>query len=519
MSDESDAKIHIPISMECGVVESVNARTIDHHGNAVVFDKLNIVSEQSFQKTLYLEIKSSPDIIVQTRPINIVEKGKVIQVDVDSINYALSVDFRTLNSDVVETKIDISLSDGEDVLFRTSKTTVVQPVDMWQGLDVNKLSIVSFINPNCVIEDIFDVLGNLKKEGYNDQLINSSNEIYQQYSPTQIIGFVKVLLNHIVSKKLNYRHEVDDYKKYNRRVCSFDEFDDKVLSKLDIAVAIATFVQCIGANSLIVYADNNVVFPGLWLCNETLNDAYVADVNTISNLIKSGRIILIDVPTLLDAGDFNSARDVATSKTNKAKEICAIDVSRSLPIVEKSEFKIPNIVKDSNAEEIDSALRTNYSNVGRVERRTKMDLWETRLLNTQVKNNLINLHITSKKIPLMVPKSEEFAKGLCVGHIFRILLGKPNMWSDASFKLNNHELYPYDSEIEKIIESDYDGYYLRTPYTEEESLKRMRYLYREWRTNTEETGSNTLHAALDYVVWKDDEKKYGVGDQRVGTTP
>lgn len=288
MSDESDAEIHIPLSMECGVVESVNARTTDHHGNAVVFDKLNIVSGQSFQKTLYLEIKSSPDIIVQARPINIVEKGKVIQVDVDSINYALSVDFRTLNSDVLETKLDISLSDGEDVLLRTSKTTVVQPVDMWQGLDVNKLSIVSFINPNCVIEDIFDVLGNLKKEGYNDQLINSSNEIYQQYSPTQIIGFVKVLLDHIVSKKLNYRHEVDDYKKYNQCVCSFDEFDDKVLSKLDIAVAIATFVQCIGANSLLVYVDNNVVFPGLWLCNETLDDTYVTDVNTISNLIKSG---------------------------------------------------------------------------------------------------------------------------------------------------------------------------------------------------------------------------------------
>ena len=177
------------------------------------------------------------------------------------------------------------------------------------------------------------------------------------------------------------------------------------------------------------------------------------------------------------------------------------------------------------------------------EENAKFDLWERKLLDLSLRNNSLNMKLSSKVIPLFVPSAEELENKLNEDMDFQLKPRNAKKLRDAENKTEAETGtetepgtetgagteekteapseaeetgieagdYNFDNltdigKFESVIREGFDKKILYSSYTAAELEKAVIDLYRSSRVSVEENGANTLYLSIGALKWKEQGK-------------
>ena len=155
----------------------------------------------------------------------------------------------------------------------------------------------------------------------------------------------------------------------------------------------------------------------------------------------------------------------------------------------------------------------------------KITMWEHKLLDLGLRNQLINLRLTKKTIPVFVPSLSGFEDLLVSGEGFTVVSGK----ADNELP-SEQETTPREGEektqvkalprkefgfedmhdisgFEELVNEKFKAEKILTPLTQNDLDERIKNLYRGYKSSLEENGANTLYVALGLLKWYEEEDK------------
>ncbi len=170
----------------------------------------------------------------------------------------------------------------------------------------------------------------------------------------------------------------------------------------------------------------------------------------------------------------------------------------------------------------------------------KITMWEHKLLDLGLRNQLINMHLNAKTIPLFVPSLAEFEDLLVSGEDFIVISGKKEDIEEKTEDLeavneesveeisegNNEEAkeeaeeatskeplktlprkeYGFEdmhdiSGFEELVTAKFKEKKIMAPITQRDLDERIKKLYRGYKNSLEENGANTLYVAMGLLKW------------------
>ena len=130
---------------------------------------------------------------------------------------------------------------------------------------------------------------------------------------------------------------------------------------------------------------------------------------------------------------------------------------------------------------------------------TKKAMWERKLLDLGLRNQLINMRKSRTLIPLLTNTINELEDALADGEEF-LITAKPEktVFSEDEFKYD--DLLKTDLKDEDL-QKEFAKHHLFSSLTDGELKKAIKEVYRSAKSSIEENGANTLYLALGLLKW------------------
>src|SRR5690554_3334258 len=136
---------------------------------------------------------------------------------------------------------------------------------------------------------------------------------------------------------------------------------------------------------------------------------------------------------------------------------------------------------------------------------SKQKLWERKLLDLSLRNNLLNLRTTRNTIQLLAINLNNFEDALADGNEFQILT-RPDDWANPNQNAGIYQTIGMTDPVVELLNHDLTHKKLRTYLSDTELQSALTKLYRSSRLSLEENGANTLYLALGFLKWYESPK-------------
>jgi DNA segregation ATPase FtsK/SpoIIIE-like protein len=130
----------------------------------------------------------------------------------------------------------------------------------------------------------------------------------------------------------------------------------------------------------------------------------------------------------------------------------------------------------------------------------KQQLWERKLLDLSLRNNLLNLRLTRSSIQFIDVPIGELEDSLYQGSEFQIL-HKPKDWENTLRDEGIYQAYSSSNPLRDLVLKEFSQKRLRAYISEEELNSRLTFLFRSARHSLEENGANSLYLAIGILRW------------------
>jgi len=461
---------------------------------------------------IYVKIECEPEFANRwEHQIDMISANQSLILDLH--DFRLSSQFLSELTEKIAGEITLTISAaGEEVIFQKIYSVDVLTFDQWNGIGVLPEMIASFITPNHPkISKILNSASGI----LNHWTGNPSFDAYQSLNPDRVKKQMAAVYEAIASLELIYCSPPASFEQEGQRIRMCDTiFSQKLATCIDISLLYASCLEAIGLNPLIIVI-NGHAFAGCWLIDQTFPDCINDDVSLIKKRTAGGinEIGLVE-STFMNAGQkvsFDEAINAANYKlVDEDNFILFIDIKRA----RYSGIKpLPQRVKTDNGWEIiehepekgiseapEQIMIEKYdldrSNITI----TKQKLWERKLLDLSLRNNLLNMRVTQSTIQLIFLALHLFEDALADGEEFQIL-PKPDDWANPLCISNVYQEVNKSDPIIDLLRHELSQKKLRAYFTENELSKALTKLYRSSRLSLEENGANTLYLAIGFLKW------------------
>lgn len=469
-------------------------------------------SENPLQKVKVI-LTAEPDFAANsTYIIDMIPAGETVRVDSAKLN--LSTNYFAQLTEKSTGHISLEIRSNGVILFKQQYPVDVLAFDQWGGISILLEMLSSFIIPNHpalvpIIKRASFILGHWTGD--------PSLDSYQSSNLDRPWKQMAAVYTAIYELKATYSTAPSSFEEYGQRIRLVDTVVSQKLGNcLDLSLLYASCLEAIGLHPFIIITRGHA-FTGSWLVSETFPDAVVDDVTLLTKRMANGinEIALVEATCMCQGNqvDFIDAVKIASNKLAQTSDfILALDVKRSrfagirpLPqrILNGQQWEItenPPVFTQTNQETPQRITRYDLSNISGDIEVTKQLLWERKLLDLSLRNNLLNMRATRSNLQLISVDLDKFEDALADGAEFRIL-PRPTDWDHPLFDSKIQGKLDAVDPIVELIKSELKQKRLRSYLNETELNKNLLHLYRSSRLSLEENGANTLYLALGLLKW------------------
>lgn len=437
-------------------------------------------------------------------------------IDVGAVDLQLSPAFLASLTERLSGSLLLTVSHGEDRLYTAQSPIDVLAYDEWNGTQTLPEIIAAFVTPNHPeVARILRLAADLLQEWTG----NPSLDGYQSKDSQRVRKQLAALYAALQMQQIAYCVPPASFEEQGQKIRTPDAIHEHRLGTcLDLTVLFAACVEAAGLHPLIIFTQGHA-FPGAWLIEESFAESLQDDVTLLTKRVASGvQEICVIEATVLTAGKNCPFDEAAASGEghlrNPDQFHFFIDIRRArvshirplplralgqLPIDENRETGPSSLSSIDVPEEIDAPISSTTDDNGAGER-TRLELWERRLLDLSLRNPLLNFRVTGASIPLLTAELHEIEDALADGHDFQIH-PRPADWESTLRDVTVYQGRTNNDPRVQLLREEFSQHRLRADAAEKELSTRLTSLYRAARTSLEENGANTLYLALGMLVW------------------
>ena len=501
------------IKVQCDYLPLINF-AIQQNGASIIHQLSIENTTPAPLKDIQVQITTEPT-FGNAAPMAVEQIPANDSIRLSSFNLTLSANYFTQLTERLSGNLKIEITSEAESVFCQTYPIDILAYDQWGGLNVLPEMLAAFITPNHtaivpIIKRAASILGQ-----WTD---NPSLDEYQSRTPDRVRKQMAAIYTAITEQQIIYSTIPASFEEYGQRVRLADSvMAQKLGTCLDMALLYASCLEAIGLNALIIITQGHA-FAGAWLVPETFPDPTIDDVSLLTKRTAEGiyDITLVET-TCMNMGhssDFDDAVKKANGKlTDGNSFILAIDVKRARhsgirPIPQRILHGQVWEVEEKETDIQKSAVHATPQSINPYDLSgnetqtviTKQLLWERRLLDLSLRNNLLNIRITKNTLQLIPANLSCLEDALADGEEFRIL-HRPADWESPAMDFGIYSSIPESDPMVGFINSELSQKRLRFYLPENDLGKALTHLYRSSRTSIEENGANTLYLALGLLKW------------------
>ncbi|MCS2384240.1 DUF4011 domain-containing protein [Bacteroides thetaiotaomicron] len=483
-------------------------------------NKVSVIHQLSIEnmtsepfRNIQVQITAEPDfgsitpVMMEAIPAN-------NSVCLQSFSLVLSANYFAQLTERMSGSLKIEIRSEAETIFTQTYPIDILAYDQWGGINIFPEMLAAFITPNhAVLTPIIKRAAAILEQWTGTPSLDE----YQSRNPDRVRKQMAAIYTALTEQQIIYSTIPASFEEHGQRVRLIDSvLAQKLGTCLDMALLYASCLESIGLNALIVITKGHA-FAGGWLVPETFPDPAIDDVSLLTKRTAEGiyDITLVET-TCMNMGhnvDFDNAVKSANGKlSDPGSFILAIDIRRAR---HSGVRPIPRRVLNGQVWEIkeDEDMNRNtthatpqsvnpYDLSGSETQTvlTKQLLWERRLLDLSLRNNLLNIRITKNTLQLIPANLACLEDALAEGDEFRIL-HRPAEWENPAMEFGIYSSIPESDPIADFVNSELSQKRLRFYLPENDLGKALTHLYRSSRTSIEENGANTLYLALGLLKW------------------
>ena len=457
------------------------------------------------------------DLVVQFKPefaleysqhLDSIAPGKFARISVVPIS--VSTEFLASLTERIKGIVSLTARSGDELLAEKHCDISILTFNEWGGSGIMPESLAAFSTPN---HPGVTVINKRSSEFLSKWTGNPSLSAYQTRDPNRVKYQMAAIYEAIAEKAITYCVSPASFESQGQRIRTVDEIMSlKMANCLDVTMLYASCLEAAGLHPLVILTDSHA-FAGCWLIPDSFPDSVVDDPALITKRMAEGmNEILVVECTAMNEGShasFDKACDAAKQKMMSGEVCFFIDVCRARigqirPLPLRTVDDEGNYVVEDTEKTRSSAAPTDMSATDLVIDTTavvsKKTIWERKLLDLTLRNNLLNLKITKGTIPFISANIGALEDALANNEDFKVC-PKPTDWdcellSDGLYKTINAT-----DPIHEVIQQELRQNRIHA-YLEEEPLRKsLTHLYRTAKTSMEENGANTLYLAVGLLKW------------------
>ena len=395
-------------------------------------------------------------------------------VSLDKVNLIPSMPKLMALTEAIQTSFSITITSNGSTILNESLPIMLLPFDQWHGESIMPELLASFVTPNhpCLVpicKRASEILKTTSGRGDIDD--------YQTSDFLRIQQQVEALYQALSEQQILYATMPASFEDRGQRIRLVDNIlQNKIANCIDLSLLLCSCLEAMGLRTIIVIFQNHVIM-GVWLdpCVATPMVGYeVEPIEKLLNTQFSPLLLLESVcltkdisfedallhgrNTLFEQGDyFNCYIDVRTARMAHIRPLPHSILShQGWSVTEMPDYNaFFDNIQENNPYEIKGMISAEKL-------KNKQLLWERKLLDLTLRNNLINMRSGKNILPL---------KDRTINEILSLL------------------------KQEKLLEI----------VEEQSNFATVKDLYRAARNSIEETGANTLFLSLGTLRWFETE--------------
>lgn len=458
-----------------------------------------------------IEVTADPEFaITWSKRIDLLPVNEL--VDVGAIDIKSITKYLAELTERIVGHFTLVIKSDNDVLFKENYSINILAYDQWNGIAVLPEMLSAFVTPNH--PEIAKII--IRASAILQNWTGSpSFDEYQSKNPDRVKKQMAAIYEAIAELNLVYCTVPASFEESGQRVRMCDTiFNQRMANCLDISLLYASCLEAVGIHPIIIVIKGHA-FVGGWLIDESFPDSVNDDVSLLTKRTATGidEIVLIE-GTFMNAGNtggFDAAIQSANYKLLKEDDfLLFIDIRRArfsgirplpLRIQTVNGWEIieqPAVVRNSNIPE-ELVPTAKLVDVNQIDI-SKKQLWERKLLDLTLRNNLLSLRITKNTIQLIFTQLHKLEDSLALGTEYQIL-PKPTDWDNPHRNAGVYQSINLADPVADLIDHEFTQKRLRSYLSENELNASLTHLYRSSRLSLEENGANTLYISMGMLKW------------------
>ena len=455
-----------------------------------------------------VQVKVSGDLIADASyVIDTVPAGMTVRVT--DLDVKPDLDKLREMTESVETAFTLSVGDVQQ-----SFPLRLLAFDEWPGVGVRPEMLAAFVTPNApqlsqVKMNAAAILEKLTGSAALDE--------YQTQDPNRARAQVAAVYEALRGEGLVYAAPPASYEKTGQRVRLVDRvLDEKLGTCMDLSLLMASVLESCGLHPLLVLQKGHM-FVGCWLVDQYAAYSVSDDWSFLSKATANGvsQMVLLEATALAssDAIAFEKAVEMGEKHlvAEQDKFVLFCDVYRSrMEGVRPLPMKVNGVWQNAGLEHEQATTGLKEVQTAELQLQTgaqvtRQQIWERKLLDFSLRNNLLNLRTGRRVIPFV-----SFDIDVLEDHIFdredysMQAVPVKKLLKPDEFGIYDSRLYK--DELQQLVSEDIKHNRLNAYLSADEMASTQKFLYRESRTALEENGANSLYMVFGMMRWYENEK-------------
>ena len=411
---------------------------------------------------------------------------------------------------------DESIADSEHVIE-------LLPRNQWSGMGHMPEMVAACVLPNDPqVERLLKKSAVILRNHHKDAALDG-----YRGGPKRAWELTSAIWAAIGAMGLDYALPPASFERAGQKIRTPGQIADAGLATcLDTTLLISAVLEQCGLNPVVIFTRGHA-FAGVWLKQEEFSTVIVDDITALRKRIKLKELIVFETTLLtqrptpslkraIEQGEkqlseneeatFELVVDIRRARMQRIKPLASGEAATINP-AEPQEALEPVFDEAPDLPD-DEILRTEELSTKPADR---LDLWQRKLLDLSLRNNLLNFKSGKRAIKLDAPDPGQVEDRLADGHTLR-LKPRPELMTGADTRdraihesRTNEDLYKQHA-LDALRRDE-----VLVPIDAQELDVRLTELYRTARASLSEGGANTLFLAVGFLIWNrenDDDKKF-----------